>query len=380
MTILFTLLSLWYSWISLRTIAHVWRERRPLFDDQVTPHDRAVLDRAAFFLLIPVGVLLHEVGHALAARQVGAEVIAFRWFVFWGYVQHTRVGPLADWWVALAGNLAGVAVGFAALGALTLPIGRAARYLALAFARLQFFYALLFYPVFSYLTGFGDWTVIYGPAFGGRLVLVVGALHVALTAALWLAWRSAAVRRRLVALYAPPEVARLAAIVARDAAECDALNRLGAYYADQGELSLAARSFHEASLCDPEDPRPLINAARIEEARGRHDRAFDLYQRTLALARAPALRAVGHAGLAEAAYRLGRPQESLEHVEAALAHQPDDLELLHLRGTVRARLDDEDGARADLERVAAAAQQPLSGDARRQLSELEARARLRTGP
>jgi len=82
MALVFTLISLWYTWISFQTLGRLWRRRATLFDDEVTPGDRAFFDRSAFFLLIPLGVLLHEVGHAAATWQVGGQVDTFRWFVF----------------------------------------------------------------------------------------------------------------------------------------------------------------------------------------------------------------------------------------------------------------------------------------------------------
>src|SRR5688572_25246786 len=67
-------------------------------------------------LLIPIGVLLHELGHALATWQVGGQVREFQWRVFWGYiVPEGSFSPTEDWWISLSGNLVSVALGLLAI-------------------------------------------------------------------------------------------------------------------------------------------------------------------------------------------------------------------------------------------------------------------------
>ena len=64
------------------------RERRPTFDLNFTPADRALVDQAAFFILLPISVALHEFGHALGVWGFGGEVIDFGYYVFAGYVSY----------------------------------------------------------------------------------------------------------------------------------------------------------------------------------------------------------------------------------------------------------------------------------------------------
>ena len=51
------------------TLYDIARHRRVFFDDNITAQDRQRVARLALFVLIPLGVLLHEVGHALAVWQ-----------------------------------------------------------------------------------------------------------------------------------------------------------------------------------------------------------------------------------------------------------------------------------------------------------------------
>ena len=91
MSLLFTLLSVYYAWISLKTGREFFKRRKTLFDEKLTLGERALLDRGSFFLLIPLSVLLHELGHAMATWQVGGTVARFRWFMFWGTPEKKRV-------------------------------------------------------------------------------------------------------------------------------------------------------------------------------------------------------------------------------------------------------------------------------------------------
>ncbi|MEO0356338.1 MAG: hypothetical protein AAF268_16080, partial [Cyanobacteria bacterium P01_A01_bin.3] len=88
----------------------LWRpiERRKSFWDRtITLDDYILAQQVAFFLCIPLAVLVHESGHALATWQVGGQVLEFQWRGFWGYVvPYGTFSQLEFWWIALAGNLA----------------------------------------------------------------------------------------------------------------------------------------------------------------------------------------------------------------------------------------------------------------------------------
>jgi hypothetical protein len=120
----------------------------------------------AFFLLVPVGVLLHEFGHMLAAWSTGSRVLGLHYFVYWGYVDYIPASnsPLLDWYVALAGNFVSYLLGIAAILVAfywrTLkPIVRLVLYM---FGILELVQTLIFYPLISLDPNFhGDWDSIY---------------------------------------------------------------------------------------------------------------------------------------------------------------------------------------------------------------------------
>src|SRR6266496_4306623 len=100
---LFDGIALIYFVMGVRTVILAWRERRSLIDDKLSARDRYLLGQIAFFVLVPPGVLLHELGHVLATYQVGGQVAEFHYALFYGFV--VPVGnftSLQDWWIALS--------------------------------------------------------------------------------------------------------------------------------------------------------------------------------------------------------------------------------------------------------------------------------------
>ena len=65
----FALLSLMYVVIGVRVIAQLVQRGKKVWDHTFTPEDRALVNQAAFFILIPISVALHELGHAIAVHQ-----------------------------------------------------------------------------------------------------------------------------------------------------------------------------------------------------------------------------------------------------------------------------------------------------------------------
>src|SRR5512142_3503694 len=114
---LFDLLSLFYVFVGARALLSLRRNWREFTDDELTGFDRRLAGELAFFVFIPIGVLFHELGHAVATYQVGGTVDwlhgGFHYALFWGYViPEGEFSVLQDWWIALSGNLVSVLYGF----------------------------------------------------------------------------------------------------------------------------------------------------------------------------------------------------------------------------------------------------------------------------
>lgn len=182
--------------ISIRTLIYTIRNRQQLFNKHFTPSDRQRLTEASFFLLLPISVLLHEVGHAVAVIAFGGDVVSFGFFFFSGFVGFRGItAPDALFWTALAGNLVSVGLG---LLAIAIPFIRPMRapinFVLFAFGGISLFSSLIFYPLLDFGAGMhGDWSQIY-TSDTPILSTVTGLIHVAILAAGVVAWRSTPAR------------------------------------------------------------------------------------------------------------------------------------------------------------------------------------------
>jgi hypothetical protein len=148
------------------TVYQLIKHRREFWDDALSPQSRHLAGAVAFFLLVPVGVLLHEFGHMLAAWSTGSKVLSLEYFFYWGYVRYvpSSPSPLLEWYVALAGNFVSYTLGILwILAALywqrTKPV---IRVMLMQLGILEVVQTLIFYPALSLDPAFdGDWDSIY---------------------------------------------------------------------------------------------------------------------------------------------------------------------------------------------------------------------------
>jgi hypothetical protein len=204
----FGLISLIYAVIGIGVIRQVIQRRKPLFDHNFTFADRALVDQAAFFILVPISVALHELGHAIAVWNFGGEVTDFGFYVFAGYVSHQgRYTNDELIQIALAGPLVNVVLSLVAVAIVFLrkpPMRAAFNELLFEFAVISGINALIFYPILDFATGLeGDWTQIYR---GGDPALswAIGILHVGILAGSFWISRFPPFRQRLATLTGLP--------------------------------------------------------------------------------------------------------------------------------------------------------------------------------
>ncbi len=210
----FILFSLFYAVVGVRVVRQLVARRRETFDRVFTAADRALVDQAAFFVLIPISVALHELGHAVTIRALGGTIEGWGYYGFAGFVgfaptQFTEAERIL---IALAGTLVNLALGAAALALVfgrRPPMRAAFNELLLQFTVLQTLNALVLYPLLDVASGLnGDWSQVY---FGGvpALSAVILACHVGILGGGFWAWRNARVQGRIAALTgAPPGASR----------------------------------------------------------------------------------------------------------------------------------------------------------------------------
>jgi RimJ/RimL family protein N-acetyltransferase len=179
-----------YGIISIDTILRLSNNWGSFWDDKVTAKDRFLLERVAVFILIPLGVLFHELGHALATLQVGGEVREFQWRVVWGYVIAAgNFLPVESWWIAFSGNLVSIALGYLAILAIPLVKKTILKQLFYTFSQAELVYSLIAYPIFSFTTFRGDWLRIYDFSVKPYAQITLG-IHLFLVFTLWLNYKT----------------------------------------------------------------------------------------------------------------------------------------------------------------------------------------------
>lgn len=194
---IFTLISLLLALVSVRVLVTTVRNRKRLFDNDFTASDRQQISEIAFFLLLPLSVLLHEGGHAVTVLLFHGQLTGFGYFFFFGYVEYTGFfTPAQVFWIALAGNLVSVVLGLIAIAIpLLRPLRPSFNYTLFMFAVIDLANTLIVYPLLDFVGGFGgDWSQIYSRQ-TPVLSVSTGAVHAAILLSALVAWRSDRARR-----------------------------------------------------------------------------------------------------------------------------------------------------------------------------------------
>ncbi|HEX2043844.1 MAG TPA: tetratricopeptide repeat protein [Acidimicrobiales bacterium] len=362
------------AFFSLVGLVRGWRE---FVDDDFTAADRRVAMQVSVFLIPPIVVLLHELGHAAAAVAVGAEVGGIHYGLFEGSV--TVLGdltPLRSWFVALSGNLVSAVVALALIGAGVwgTRLRRPFRYLLVLGGVFEFGFSLVGYPLLSLTTRFGDWLTIYdfeatpGPAWASAVV------HGLLLYGMWRWWKGG-LRRTLFAASTglEAELHRLEEAVARDPADAEKRLALANLFAAHGELELAGTTLDDDVAASDDPARLHLARARLAMYRGHWNQALLATRAGLeADAVLPRPADVGTArgrpagdGNEEVRQRLwanqglaltqlARPELALAAFENVTGDVLGDPKVRYCRGVSRLATGDVHGARADLAAAVAA--------------------------
>jgi len=351
-TSIFDLLSLFYLARGALVVVQLVRSWRLFWDADITRADRQLANNLAFFVLIPLGVFLHEGGHALATWQVGGEVVEFQWRGFWGYVKPAGdFTPLQDWWIALAGNLVSILLGLAAIPLLLVVRRGIWAEIIESFARQQSFYALVWYPALSAFAGFGDWVTIYNFAIvpWAAIMLVV---HLSLLGGLiWLDRSAWAARLRLERNPAQAEaVQRVEASLAGQTTAAP-FAQLALQHLRQGEPALAEDYLRRAARLDPNDPTLHAVRAHLAFQRRRGAQAERAARAALAGGLPPDLRGEMHSLLAFSLMQAGRREDAIAEFGNAINLRADDYNLYYWRAIVQRSLGRREEAQVDFEQA-----------------------------
>ena len=363
---------------AIATLAGLIRAWPAFWDDEFTLADRRLAAQVGVFVIPPVVVLFHELGHYYAARAVGARVTGFHYGLFEGSVTAVGLRTQPDvWFMAIAGNAVSVVFGLAMLVAALAGrhLRRPLRYTLLVAGLLELVFSLVAYPALSLTARFGDWILIYRTDGAPALAWATAVVHVAVLVALWQWWR----RRGKATLFAigagagaEAELAVLQGAVRDRPTDPTGWLALADFYGRRGELPLARATVEDGIAGCGDHPRLLLALARLSMYQGRWNDAVVAARRGLQAGEAEeaaggvagdgtaghtpgeiheAVRQALWANLALALTQMDRPEHALSaygHLTEPLA---DDLRVRYGRGLVRMESGDVEGGQADLRAV-----------------------------
>lgn len=183
--------------LTVRALVRGWRARSHLWREPLTSTQLQLLVEIALFVLVPLGVLLHELGHMVAVWLFGGRVTGFGYLLFLGWVEYNGIrSETQQFWIALSGNLVSFGLGCAALALGLFRQQRpATSALLLVSGGVILATTVVFYPALDLVSDlYGDWAQMYrspsaAPIILGFLHGTIFLLGLVLWQSQWLRWR-----------------------------------------------------------------------------------------------------------------------------------------------------------------------------------------------
>ncbi len=341
--------------------------------EPMRPWQKQMLDRAAFLLGIPLGVLVHEVGHAVTVLLFGGKVVDAGYAFYWGYVGwQGSVTPGQRWLIAMAGTIGSLVYGFGVWLLLRRAQWTTYRFFGLRVLRVHLFYSLIYYPVFTIVTRIGDWDVIYDFDVTPQLSAITLILHVAVLGLFF--WADRRGIFEMPVFDSQDEREQFQALQARAAAnpqDAEARIKLADAYRRSGMTQLARRELDSLLGQNPNSAEAYVQLAAIH-AEGKRQvpkRARDNAQKALALGLS------NPQGLAFANMLVGQYSIGVGRVDEAINHYNQGIEaarrggnantvgrLYYLRAAAYRRKGQLSAAQADIQEAIARAQHAGQGE------------------
>lgn len=188
----FGIISLLYIGLGLRVVWLMAQNWSSVWDKNFTAADRVLVNQASFFFLVPISVLLHELGHAIAVWGFDREVVDWGFYGFAGYVAYMPWGlsDVQQTIIAAAGTIVNLVLCLTALAVVLYwkpPLRAAFNELLIGFIFISGLNAFVVYPVLDLASGMnGDWRQMYNSGVPWLTTLIVLAQIAVLVGGYWL--------------------------------------------------------------------------------------------------------------------------------------------------------------------------------------------------
>ncbi len=187
--LIFTALSVVQIYQGLKRVSILRTRSRDWVASPLEPWKRRIGRDLSFFAAVPIGVLIHELGHAIVVWAYGGRVVEFGYFFFWGFVLPDRSFTPAwrEWVLSMSGTIGNLLFALVVAALFWRHVSASVRYAAKRTVSYQIFFALIYYPIFTAILGIGDWRTIYDFAATPMLSGGTAVLHVLILLGFWLA-------------------------------------------------------------------------------------------------------------------------------------------------------------------------------------------------
>lgn len=186
--LIFTALSVVQIVQGLRRVAVLRDRQSEWVAAPLLPWKRSIAHALSFYAAVPIGVFIHELGHAIVVWAYGGRVVEFGFFFFWGFVLPDRTFDPAwrQWVLSMAGTIGNLI--FAAVVALVYwrHASASIRLTAKRTVNYQIYFSLIYYPIFTAVLQIGDWRTIYDFNATPMLAGMTAVLHVLILGLFWL--------------------------------------------------------------------------------------------------------------------------------------------------------------------------------------------------
>lgn len=341
--------------LALITLKELKKDWRKLWDNDLTVADRQSLQRLNIFFVMPLVVLLHELGHAFATIQLGGVVKELHFGIWWGYV--IPVGnftALDDLIITLAGSGVQILFGFLALIVATLVKSPPVVAMLVYSGLFSIAGTVVIYALMSVAGMYGDWISIYRST-ETQWVMVVAVCHALLVGFVFYLLYGEAPKIWYTGKTRPKWKKDYQTAKAKVAEEPNAINNLSlawAYYL-VGLNKKCLMTLEKVKELDPDLVDRWFLVGCLERSAGNIDKAIESFEQIVMnekaddLVKVRALLAEGHCLSDRADYEItdknGDKQSAyasvLETYEQAAAMRPDLADPLFFKATILNKVD-----------------------------------------